>query len=72
MWLGLLLVGSVHARAPAPDDADGQAFARVLERMHAVVTGLRDCTFTLYKQEWVDGAMGSLSVADVDPDTYGL
>ena len=61
----LLLTTSALALPPAADDAAGQAFTKVIERMDAVERSLRTSTFRFYQREWVNGRMSDLVVLAV-------
>lgn len=61
----LLLVSAAMAVPPAADDAVGLEFTAAMERMDAVLAGLKDCTFTLTSEEYVDGAMTEKSWVDI-------
>lgn len=65
LLLALLCASTAHARPPAADDADGQAFAKALSHMKGVSDGLREYSVRFYKREYVNGAMSPQEVIDV-------
>jgi hypothetical protein len=69
MWRALFLVcllpSVAFALPPGPQDVDGTAFKAVLERMGDVATNLKDCTFTLYKTEYVSGKLTAEEAMEV-------
>lgn len=61
----LALLTTAIAVPPAADDKAALSFADALREMQQITEGLQDATFTMYKREYVSGAMGSESVMDV-------
>ena len=50
-----LLATLALALPPAENDPAGKAFEQAIVEMNTVVESLQDATFTMYKQEWING-----------------